>query len=234
MGDIATENLREEFNRWAEAGRDEGMEQEHRRITESVVALMNLQPLDRMLDVGCGNGWLSRMVVPHVPQACVVGIDISDQMVRRAQVASAGWDRLTFLVGGVDQIPWESGFFTHAISVESAYYWPDPGQGMREILRVLAAGGTAWMLINYYRDNVHSHQWGPLLPPTHLLAADEWAELFHVAGFREVAQRRIPDPTPTPDVYTGRWFRDAEQLRKFRAEGALLVHGTKPESTAGN
>jgi len=227
MGDIATPHVREEFNRWARAGRGEGMEQGHRRITEPVVALMDLQPSDRVLDVGCGNGWLSRLVVPHLPQGRVVGIDLSDQMVRRAQTASAGLDRLNFLVGGVDQIPWENAFFTHAISVESAYYWPDPGQGMREIFRALAAGGTAWILINYYRDNVYCHQWGPLLPPTHLLSADEWAQLFNAAGFTNVTHRRISDPTPTPNIYKGRWFRDAEQLRRFRAEGALLVHGTK-------
>jgi len=29
------------------------------------------------------------------------------------------------------------------------------------------------------------------------------------------------------EVYTGRWFRDAEQLRAFKAEGALLIHGAK-------
>jgi hypothetical protein len=28
---------------------------------------------------------------------------------------------------------------------------------------------------------------------------------------------------------TGRWFRDAEQLRAFKREGALLVYGTKPK-----
>jgi len=27
---------------------------------------------------------------------------------------------------------------------------------------------------------------------------------------------------------SGRWFRDAAQLRAFKAEGALLVHGRKP------
>jgi hypothetical protein len=29
-------------------------------------------------------------------------------------------------------------------------------------------------------------------------------------------------------VYTGRWFRDAAELRAFKAEGALLVWGAKP------
>jgi hypothetical protein len=63
--------------------------------------------------------------------------------------------------------------------------------------------------------------------PTHLLAAEEWAELFRRAGFSSVAHERIVDPSPSPETYTGRWFRDAEQLRAFKTEGALLVHGTK-------
>jgi len=64
--------------------------------------------------------------------------------------------------------------------------------------------------------------------PTHLFSAAEWAELFRQAGFRNVAHQRIPDPSPTPEVYTGRWFRDAEQMRNFKQEGALLLHGARP------
>ena len=44
---------------------------------------------------------------------------------------------------------------------------------------------------------------------------------------QDVNHRLLPDPTPAPDVYTGRWFRNAEELAAFRAIGALLVHGTK-------
>ena len=58
-----------------------------------------------------------------------------------------------------DEIPWDANFFTHAISVESAYYWPDPARGLREIHRVLREGGSAWILINFYLENPHSHQW---------------------------------------------------------------------------
>jgi len=42
-------------------------------------------------------------------------------------------------------------------------YWPDPAAGIKDIFRVLSDGGLAWMLINYYRDNPHCHQWGSLL-----------------------------------------------------------------------
>jgi SAM-dependent methyltransferase len=155
-------------------------------------------------------------------------MDISDEMIRHARRASVDFGNLLFVTGEVAEIPWHPHFFSHAISVESSYYWPNPAAGLKDIFRVLQDGGSAWILINYYRDNPHCHQWGELLAvPTHLLSAEEWAELFRGAGFSSVAHEQIVDPSPSPETYTGRWFRDAEQLRAFKTEGALLVHGTK-------
>ncbi len=222
------ESLREEFNRWAEAGRGEGMEQDHLPITLPVLEKMRLAPTDNVLDLGCGAGWLSRRLAKLVPEGRVVGMDISDEMIRHARRASVDFDNLIFVAGEVMQIPWQPHFFSHVISVESSYYWPDPAAGIKDIFRVLQDGGAAWILINYYRDNSHCHQWENLLAvPTHLLSAEEWAEHFRAAGFTNVAHERIVDPSPSPEVYTGRWFRDAQHMQAFKSEGALLVHGTK-------
>jgi len=133
-----------------------------------------------------------------------------------------------FVTGEVQEIPWEPNFFSHAISVESSYYWPDPAAGIRDIFRVVKPSGSAWILINYYRDNPHCHQWRDLLAVnTHLLSAEEWSEFFRAAGFGYVGHERIADPSPSPEVYAGRWFHDAAQLRAFKAEGALLIQGKK-------
>ncbi len=223
-----SDRLREEFNRWAEAGRGEGMEQQHLPITLPVLEKMRLAATDNVLDVGCGSGWLARRLAKSVPEGRVVGMDVSDAMIRVARRTSLDFENILYATGEVGEIPWEANFFNHAISVESAYYWPEPAAGIREILRVLRPGGAAWILINYYRDNLHCHQWGSLLAvPTQLLLAEEWAELFRVAGFADVGHERVVDRTPSPEVYSGRWFRDAAQLRAFKAEGALLVHGSK-------
>jgi arsenite methyltransferase len=220
--------LRDEFDRWAEAGRGEGMEQDHLPITLPVLGKMRLAPTDNVLDVGCGAGWLSRRLAKFAPEGRVVGMDISDEMIRHARRASVDFGNLLFVSGEVAEIPWQPHFFSHAISVESSYYWPNPAAGLKDIFRVLQDGGSAWLLINYYRDNPHCHQWGELLAvPTHLLSAVDWVEIFRGAGFSSVAHERIVDPSLSPETYTGRWFRDAEHLRAFKAEGALLVYGTK-------
>lgn len=221
--------LREEFNRWAQAGRGEEMEESHLPIVEPTLALMDLQPIDRVLDVGCGSGWLVRRLAALAPNGSVVGIDVSDEMVRRAQAASAEVPNAQFLHGTAEQIPAPPNSFTKVLSVESAYYWHDPARGLDEIFRVLEAGGSAWILINFYRDNPDCHQWKPHFQiPTHLLSAAEWCDHFRAAGFRDVQHRCIADASPTPEIYNGRWFRDAAQMRRFKAKGALLVTGLKP------
>jgi len=223
------QHLREEFNRWAEAGRGDDMEQSHLPIVEPMLALIEFDPKDKILDVGCGTGWLVRRIAPLVSAGVAAGMDVSDAMLGRAESLSALLPNAVSKRGGVDAIPWETGYFTKVLSVESAYYWPDPAQGVREIFRVLSPGGAAWILINYYRDNPHCHQWGGQLKvPTCLLSTEEWEDLFRQAGFEAVENRRIPDRSPTPEVYPGRWFRDAEQMRNFKQEGALLLHGAKP------
>ena len=99
-----------------------------------VLEQMRIRPTDSLFDVGCGGGWLSRILARAVPQGSVVGMDISDEMIRRAREANAVTENLAFIVGGVDEIPWEANFFTHAISVESSYYWPDPAKAFAKCI----------------------------------------------------------------------------------------------------
>src|SRR5882757_6032948 len=77
--------LREEFNRWAVAGRGEEMEEDHFPITLPVLDLMQLSSEDNVLDVGCGAGGLVRLLPERGPQGRDGRMDIYDEIVRRAR-----------------------------------------------------------------------------------------------------------------------------------------------------
>ena len=85
-----------------------------------------IEPTDNILDVGCGAGWLSRILAKRVPEGRVVGMDISDEMIHRAR-RQRGYRESVFVVGEVNEIPWEANFFTRAISVESSVRLAGPG-----------------------------------------------------------------------------------------------------------
>src|SRR5258708_40124224 len=90
------ESLREEFNRWAEAGRGEGMEQDHLPITLPVLEKMRLAAADNLRDVSCGAGWRARRRAKVGPPGRVGGEGLSGGMVRHARRGRA--DAPTFMV----------------------------------------------------------------------------------------------------------------------------------------
>ncbi len=228
------ELVREEFNRWAAQGRGEEMERHHISIAEQTIRLMDLRPGERVLDLGCGAGWATRILARLVadgPQGFgqVVGLDISDEMVRRARAASREFENILYIGSSAQNIAWEENYFDKVLSVESFYYYPDQDRALAELFRVLAPRGRLYILINLYKDNPYSLRWvDELQVPVQVRSEAEYIELLKAHAFEEVEARRIPDETSTPDEYSGRWFANAQELREFKRIGALLLIATKP------
>ena len=95
----------------------------------------------RILEVGCGMGeglnFLTRLVDP----ACAVGLDISTAAIGRANSLLARGDRLTYVEGDAERLPFDDGEFDLVINVESSHNYPDVEQFFREVARVLTPGG---------------------------------------------------------------------------------------------
>ncbi len=230
----ADEKLRQEFNQWAEEGKGEEMEEHHSSITRQTLALMELKPGDRVLDLGCGAGWATRMIAVAVADehrpGQVIGLDVSDEMIRHARAASTEYHNAMFVVGSAQQVPWEENFFDKVLSVESFYYYADQDRALAELFRVMAPKGELYILINLYKDNPYSLRWvDELKVPVHARSEVEYLELLKAHTFEEVRALRIPDLSPTPEQYSGKWFSNAEELRDFKRLGALLLIARKPD-----
>ena len=225
----ADQNLQQEFNQWAAAGRGDEMEGHHSDITEQTLALMDLQRNDRILDLGCGTGWASRRMARIASEGDVVGLDVADQMLRRAEQASSAFRNVRYAWGSAEKIPEADNGFSKVLSVESFYYYADQGKALDELHRVMAPGAKLFILINLYKDNHYSLRWQTELKvPVQALSEAEYKSLLEEHGFKNVEARRIPDHSPTPETYSGKWFKNADELRDFKRIGALLLIATKP------
>jgi SAM-dependent methyltransferase len=224
VNQMKDEHLRVEFNEWARAGRGEGMEKGHLPVGEQAISRMGLTDEARVLDVGCGSGWATRLIAKRSTRGRVVGIDISDEMIELARSSSATLSNVSFKVASAETLPFGDAEFTHAFSMESLYYYSDIRDALKEIARVLANHGRFVTVVDLYRENEPSHQWIPTLKvPVQLLSIPDYRRLFTEAGFVNVIDERLFDPTPVPDDYAGGSFKTREDFVRYRANGSLML-----------
>src|SRR6266849_4443344 len=211
MTNDGQEQLRTEFNEWARAGKGESMERGHRPVGEQAIECMHVPTDARVLDVGCGSGWASRLLAGFAIKGSVKGIDISDEMINLARESSASFPQCDFEIASAEQLPFNDHEFTHAFSMESLYYYRNIPKALKEIHRVLKPGGLFTAVVDLYWENEATHQWiDNLNVPVELLSVDEYRSLFLDAGFVKILDERLFDPTPIPDNYTSGSFKSRE------------------------
>ena len=223
------ERLRLEFNEWARAGRGESMERGHRPVGEQAIQHMAVPMNARVLDLGCGSGWATRLLAEDASEGSVVGVDISDEMIELARKTSTAFPNAEFQIAGADRLPFPDHTFTHAFSMESLYYYDDMPAALREVARVLVPGGQFVAVVDLYFENKPSHQWiDQLKVPVALLSVSQYHSLFREAGFPRVEDERLQDPTPVPEDYTRGSFKSRDDYLEYRAAGSLMIIGRTP------
>ena len=202
------------------------MEKGHRPIGEQAIELMEIPSTAQVLDVGCGSGWATRLMAQKAPSGRVVGIDISDEMIASARDTSAQFSNVEFRVASAEKLPFQDGELSHAFSMESLYYYADVLVALKEIKRVLGPGGLFVTALDLYEENLPSHQWiDQLRVAVHLLSIQEYRSLFEGAGFINVRDQRLYDPTPVPENYTGGSFKTREDYLLYKETGSLMLSG---------
>lgn len=151
-----------------------------RPVAEAMAKHYGLKPGDRVLDVGCGKGYLLYEFTQVVPGVEVAGIDISAYGIENAKEEV----RPFLTLGDAASLPYDSGSFDLVISLATFHnltvdrLW----SALSEVERV--GRGAKWTMIESYRNEEEKANllyWQ--LTCMSFYNTDEWKWLFDKVGY---------------------------------------------------
>ncbi|WP_169951697.1 class I SAM-dependent methyltransferase [Microbispora sp. H11081] len=158
-----------------------------RSVYERLALLSGAAAGHRILDVGCGTGYLTRLLAPLVgSEGRVTGVDPSPAMIGHARRRSPG--NCSYQAGEGQELPFPDASFDIVVSSFAVHHMPVSARGaaMGEMFRVLRPGGR--LLIAEFRPPANrlfarlaALVAGPAMRPT---MPETLAELVPGAGLR--------------------------------------------------
>jgi SAM-dependent methyltransferase len=155
----------------------------------------------RWVDVGCGNGAFTEMVIGRCAPLSVRGVDPSPEQIAFARERLRVGD-VQFDVAGATQLPYGDAAFDAAVMALVIFFVPDPAKAVAEMARVVAPGGSvsayAWDILGggfpyaALQDEMAALATMPLWPPSiEASRLDAMQALWAGAGLTRIETREI-------------------------------------------
>ncbi len=148
-----------------------------KRTLKSVLSDLPIAPAEHIVDLGCGTGNLTSVLMDILgPAGTVTAIDYCESMIEVAR-AKIGDERVRWLVADAVWLPLDESSVDRVVCFSAWPHFPDPAAVTRELSRVLGPGGMLHIVHIDSRDRINAIHGGvggaigrDLLPPAHELA----------------------------------------------------------------
>jgi SAM-dependent methyltransferase len=156
----------------------------NRQPTRLAVEALDIQPGNDVLDLGCGAGQATALMLPLAAPGRVDGIDRSATMIdeaNRTNSLAVRQGRSRFKCADFESLPFPDGRFDRVLASNVMYFWQDTGLVLNEIRRVLRPGGNLSIYLTSAQTMRH---WKIAGAGTHrLFDADDVRLALTEAGF---------------------------------------------------
>ena len=187
-------------------------------VAEDLIAEAQLVPGERVLDVGCGTGVVTRMAAKRVTRVGeVVGLDVHPAMLAVARHATPRDLTINWLEASADAIPLPDDSFDVVLCQMSLQFMPSQLGVLREMGRVLRPGGRLVLnvpgptppLFQHLADALTKHINSEAAHFVHIVFSinepDELRQLATNAGFGQVDVSRQMKSLPLPAAQDFMW-----------------------------
>ena len=185
-------------------------------VADDLMALADLRPGERVLDVACGTGVVTRLAARSVgTDGQVTGLDVNPGMLAVARGETPAELPVEWCEASAESMPLEDDAYDVALCQMGLQFIPNKLAALREIRRVLAPGGRAYLtvpgpkppLFDIMADGMARHLSREAAGFAELVFSlhdkDELAELLRSAGFRDVDVQVAPKTLhlPAPEEF---------------------------------
>jgi ubiquinone/menaquinone biosynthesis C-methylase UbiE len=118
------------------------MARSNQEIAARIIELLDVQPKDRVLEVGFGPGAAIQLIAAELSSGKVAGIDCSEDQATAWNAAAVESGRIELRLGSIEAMAFKHDTFDKALAINSMQVWPDAVAWPREIWRVLKPHGS--------------------------------------------------------------------------------------------
>ncbi len=179
------------------------------KVAIDALKFIDFPPKSKILDIGCGDGRITKYIADHAPDSTLIGIDLTPSMLTVAQKHAGS--RLSFQAADAAALPFDAEF-DRIVSFNCLHWVPDILSALKGVNRALLPGGKALLLIapTQARHPFHNtlekvgakDAWRPYFESPKILnhlSFATWAKLLEEAGLIPEQMQLVNGSIDYPD-----------------------------------